>query len=148
MECTLNSSTYLWTSENKVNWWNAPRQDCRCRLSYTRGWPPHLACHPFWLVFSNRLYLLFYYRYSIEISHQHYYILWQQVCKIFCKWIKTESRETQWFELTYLKNARKCDGELRPPSIWRRFKKMEIYYNTRFLYRLMQDRFLHLMSKK
>ena len=26
-------------------------------------------------------------------------------------------RETRPFELTYLKNARKCNGELRPPSI-------------------------------
>ena len=69
--------------ENKERREQSIHMDACKNVIVTRGRPPHLARRPFPLVFFDRLYLLFYYRCSIEISHQHYYILWQQLCKIF-----------------------------------------------------------------
>ena len=43
-----------------------------------------------------------------QLSASFFRSLWQQVCKIFLQMDK-KNGETQQFELTYLKNARKCN---------------------------------------
>ena len=56
------------------------------------------------LVFFYRYHLFFYLRYAIEILHQHSNIFWLKCAKLVVN--KQKLKETRWFEVIYLKNAR------------------------------------------
>ena len=91
-----------------------------------RGCPPHLRCSPLVLLYWIELKLCT----NIITSFGN------RCAKRLADGSKL--RETQWFKLIYQKNARKCDGELKTPTVWWCFKKKQIYFSMWFLYGSMQ----------